>query len=175
MTDTVPAKLEDFRAHSKELLEGVAVIPLESHEDSRGEFTEIFRQYWTPENTPCQWNMVRSKPGVLRGVHVHRRHHDYLILAAGRCLFGLFDCRPESTTAYQSAMIEADEQNLYALAIPPGVAHGFYFFEDSMHIYAVSHYWDTDDELGCRFDDPDLKLSWPKTSSLTICNSPSTW
>jgi dTDP-4-dehydrorhamnose 3,5-epimerase len=47
------------------------------------------------------------------------------------------------------------------LTIPPGVAHGFYFHEDSIHVYAVSHEWDTADGLGCRWDDPALAISWP--------------
>jgi len=29
-----------------------------------------------------------------------------------------------------------------------------------VHIYAVSHYWDVDDELGCRWNDPDLEIPW---------------
>jgi dTDP-4-dehydrorhamnose 3,5-epimerase len=58
-------------------------------------------------------------------------------------------------------MIEADGEELQALVIPPGVAHGFYFPRPSLHAYAVSHYWNPLDELGCRFDDPELGITWP--------------
>jgi dTDP-4-dehydrorhamnose 3,5-epimerase len=50
-----------------------------------------------------------------------------------------------------------------ALVIPVGVAHGFYFHEPSIHVYAVSHEFDPLDELGCRWDDPDLDIAWPCT------------
>jgi dTDP-4-dehydrorhamnose 3,5-epimerase len=46
------------------------------------------------------------------------------------------------------------------------VAHGFLFHEPSLHIYAVSHYWDTADELGCRWDDPELGIPWPDAQPL---------
>jgi dTDP-4-dehydrorhamnose 3,5-epimerase-like enzyme len=46
------------------------------------------------------------------------------------------------------------------VAIPPGVAHGFLFVEPSLHVYAVDRTWDPDDELGCRWDDPQLAIPW---------------
>jgi len=47
------------------------------------------------------------------------------------------------------------------VSIPTGVAHGFYFHEPSVHLYAVSHYWDPADELACHWTDPDLGIPWP--------------
>jgi dTDP-4-dehydrorhamnose 3,5-epimerase len=45
--------------------------------------------------------------------------------------------------------------------IPPGVAHGFFSPDGSIVMYGVSRYWDPADELGVRFDDPELSLDWP--------------
>jgi dTDP-4-dehydrorhamnose 3,5-epimerase len=56
--------------------------------------------------------------------------------------------------------VELGEAHPRAISIPPGVAHGFYFNEDSLHVYAVSHYWRLADELGCRWDDPGLGIAW---------------
>ena len=53
-----------------------------------------------------------------------------------------------------------------ALVIPVGVAHGFYFHEPSIHVYAVSHEFDPADELGCRWYDPTLEIAWPCTDPL---------
>ena len=51
--------------------------------------------------------------------------------------------------------------------IPVGVAHGFYFHsERSVHVYAVSHEFDPADELGCRWDDPELDIVWPCSAPL---------
>jgi dTDP-4-dehydrorhamnose 3,5-epimerase len=74
---------------------------------------------------------------------------------------GLHDLRCSSSTYHASTLVALTGSALQALVIPPGVAHGFFFPEPSLHIYAVSHYWNTEDELGCRWDDPELKLPWP--------------
>ena len=63
-------------------------------------------------------------------------------------------------------MVELIADAPLALSIPPGVAHGFYFDESSLHVYAVSHEWDPSDELGCRWDDPDLGIAWPCSAPL---------
>ncbi len=33
-------------------------------------------------------------------------------------------------------------------------------------MYAVSHEWDPSDELGCRWDDPELGIAWPCSAPL---------
>jgi dTDP-4-dehydrorhamnose 3,5-epimerase len=58
-------------------------------------------------------------------------------------------------------VIEVTALQPIAIAIPEMVAHGFLFAEDSMHVYAVTEYFDPTDELGCRWDDPGLALHWP--------------
>ena len=143
-----------------ELPAGVVLTQLTEHADERGSFTELFRREWSTGIDPPQWNVVRSAAGVLRGVHLHRRHDDYLTLAAGRAVIGLHDLRAESETFGVSALLELQARDR-AITIPHGVAHGFLFLEPSIHVYAVSHYFDPIDELGCRFDDPTLGLDWP--------------
>jgi dTDP-4-dehydrorhamnose 3,5-epimerase len=141
------------------LPDGVLVQHLKVHEDERGTFTEVFRHAWPTNIAPLQWNCVRSRRGVLRGVHAHVRHADYLYIADGRCLVGLRDLRRESPTQGLSALVEMSGSS--ALTIPPRVAHGFYFPEPSLHVYAVSEYFDRTDEFGCHWADPALELAWP--------------
>jgi hypothetical protein len=93
-----------------------------------------------------QWNAVRSEAGVLRGVQVHVRHEDYLTLPYGRASVGLRDLRQDSPTEGLSAMVELSGDEPASLVIPRGLAHGFYFREPSLHIYAVTEYWDPDDK-----------------------------
>lgn len=138
----------------------VRSIALEMRADPRGVFTEIFRQAWYTGVAPRQWNLVSSVANTLRGVHVHIRHTDYLVVIRGRAAVGLVDLRRRSPTYRRALVREVSGDRLEALVIPPGVAHGFYFHTDAMHIYAVSHYWDPADELGCRWDDPGLGLQW---------------
>src|SRR5262249_30229938 len=130
----------------------------ESHVDGRGSLTEIFRSEWPGTFHPLQWNYVRSEPNVLRGVHVHFRHHDYLVLVEGRMHLYLHDIRRDSETAERNCDVELVGDRLGGVATPPGVAHGFYFSEPAALIYSVSEYWNLDDELGCRWDSPGLNM-----------------
>ena len=108
-----------------------------------------------------QWNAVWSEAGVLRGVHVHVRHDDYLTVPVGRASVGLRDLRRGSPTEGLTALVELGREQPGALVIPHGVAHGFYFHEPSLHVYAVSEYWDPADELACNWADPELGIEWP--------------
>jgi dTDP-4-dehydrorhamnose 3,5-epimerase len=142
---------------------GVTLFELEPHADSRGAFTELFRESWDTGVTPVQWNVVSSERNVLRGVHAHWRHLDYLSVVSGKATVGLHDLREGSPTEGLGTAVELASGTPAALVIPAGVAHGFYFSAPSLHVYSVSHEWDPSDELGCRWDDPGLDIPWPCT------------
>ncbi|WP_321342420.1 dTDP-4-dehydrorhamnose 3,5-epimerase family protein [Breoghania sp.] len=148
----------------RDLPDGVELRALTPHADSRGVFLEMFRQEWGVGGDLIQWNAVHSAPNVLRGVHVHANHVDYLIPIAGTLLLGLHDMRTQSPTGGRSVMLEIEGGSPQAVSIPIGVCHGFYFPVPSVHVYAVSSYWDGSDEFGCRYDDPDLGLNWPTSA-----------
>jgi dTDP-4-dehydrorhamnose 3,5-epimerase len=131
------------------------------HRDERGSVTEIFRQEWPASIRPCQWNVAYSEANVLRGVHVHYKHIDYLVLLRGRLSAGLYDVRPKSPTYRMSSVFEICCDDLSALRIPTGVMHGFYCHEPTIYVYGVDSYFDPNDELGCHWADPGLKLQWP--------------
>jgi dTDP-4-dehydrorhamnose 3,5-epimerase len=150
------------------LPQGLLIRDLEPHHDDRGSFTELHRLEWDSGIAPVQWNAVRSAAGVLRGVHVHPRHDDYLTVFAGRATIGLRDLRPDAPTWGLATTVELDGERPQAVTIPHGVAHGFYFPVASVHIYAVSEYFDSADELGCRWDDPALEIPWePATPQIS--------
>jgi len=86
-------------------IDGVFVHLLVPHEDSRGCFTEIYRDSWLTSFRSVQWSLVDSRARTLRGVHVHKRHHDYLMALSGTLLLGLHDLRPDSASNGKSAML----------------------------------------------------------------------
>jgi len=145
-------------------LDGVRIIDLTPHRDERGVLTEIFRESWNAGVQPRQWNVVHSEQNVLRGFHAHWQHSDYLTVVAGCMFLGLKDLRKDSPSFGKSASIVLKDEFHQAILIPPGVGHGFYFLQPSTHVYSVTHYWNPKDELGCRWDDPDLKIDWPATN-----------
>jgi len=146
-----------------ELPEGVSLVDLKMHPDRRGVLAEIYREAWFRPPRPIQWNVVSSDANALRGVHVHIFHTDYLFLIQVRALIGMRDLRRGSPSESRVALVEADGERLQVLVIPPGIAHGFYFHTQSIHIYGVTEYWNPDDELGCHYADPQLQISWPSS------------
>jgi len=145
-----------------DLPEGCERVALHTQRDSRGEFTEVFRLEWVTSFEPLQWELVSSRPGSLRGMKVHLRHVDYLVLLRGSFRIVLRDLRPSSRTFRTTFLIDRNSDSpREAITIPAGVAHGFYFHEASDMLIGVSRYWDTDDELQARWDDPVLAGAWP--------------
>jgi dTDP-4-dehydrorhamnose 3,5-epimerase len=139
---------------------GVCVRPLVAHRDERGSVVELFRRSWEPAVDAAQWTLVRSRPGTFRGVHVHLDHDDYLVVVSGRASIGLRDLRRDAPTFGRSAVVELAGEELSSIVIPRGVAHGFFFHKDSVHVYALTKEWDPSDELGCHFADPELAIPW---------------
>jgi dTDP-4-dehydrorhamnose 3,5-epimerase len=144
---------------------GVKLADLLLHSDDRGSLCEVFRANWLPAEL-VQWNFVRTAATVLRGVHCHVRHTDYLLVLEGKTIVGLSDVRQGCSTEGEAELIELRGDNPQSLSIPPGVAHGFYFEEPTLHIYGVTEYWSPDDELGCRWDDAALGIRWPFQDAL---------
>jgi hypothetical protein len=69
-------------------------------------FTEIFRASWATDIDPPQWNVVASQSNVLRGVHAHWRHGDYLVVLQGQMVVGLYDLRCSSSTYRASTFVD---------------------------------------------------------------------
>lgn len=137
---------------------GVVVRDLHRHVDDRGHLTEGFRSSW--DHLPLrQFNVVVSEPGVLRGVHMHFDHTDHLIMVNGYTVIGVHDCRADSPTFRLAASLVLRDGN-QAMSIPPGVAHGFWMPDGGTLVYGLDVEWTPADELGCAWDDPDLRIDW---------------
>ena len=149
-----PAVVVDRRAGAQPALpSGVELIDLPTDRER----TVLYDRSWGLGVEPVQWNAVRSRAGVLRGVHCHAQHADLLFMAEGRMRLGLADLRGGRRDVHCLDLTASLPQ---LITIPPGVAHGFLFLEPSLHVYAVDRTWDTADELGCRWDDPALAMPW---------------
>jgi dTDP-4-dehydrorhamnose 3,5-epimerase len=144
---------------------GVEVRPLVLHSDSRGGLVEIFRDNWLSAGSFVQWNIVYSERNALRGVHVHFRHVDYLVVLQGEACVAVSDIRQDSPTLGCSECLELSTDPMRALVIPTGVAHGIFSRTPTVIAYGVSGYYDPQDELGCRWDDADLGIPWEGVSA----------
>lgn len=157
---------DDFRNRPSDLPAGVRHVPLESQPDERGLFCEIYRAEWAAKDPAIQWNAIRSGAGVMRGVRVHLRHEDYLVILDGSMLVGLRDLRRGSPTEGRVSLLELGCREFSVLTIPPGVAHGLYSPEPALCVLGVTRYYEPSDEVACRWDDPELGIPWPFSSAI---------
>jgi len=135
---------------------GVLLLHPEVHPDDRGSFMEIFRQ--DDLGVPfVQGNHSKSREGVVRGLHYHRKQSDAWYVLQGRARVGLADVRDRSGQALTVDLSGDDPAVLY---IPPGVAHGFAALTDIELIYWVTHHYDNSDEFGVSWNDPTLGVPW---------------
>jgi dTDP-4-dehydrorhamnose 3,5-epimerase len=142
---------------------GVQLFALEPHADDRGSLTEVYRREWVEDGREVvQANLTVSRPGVLRGLHWHRRQADYWCVLAGVAHVALVDLREGSPTrlATFERRIDAAEARV-GIAIPAGVAHGFHAETEVLLQYLVDAPYTGEDEFGLAWDDPELGLSWP--------------
>ncbi len=152
------------------LIAGVQLVEIEAHGDQRGRFAEVFRKEWFPQRSwdDVQWSRSESRAGTLRGLHFHHRQIDYWHCALGTMRVGLLDLRVDSPTRGVGQVVELNQQELGAIFIPIGVAHGFYAVTDVMLFYLVDNYYDGTDEFGVAWDDEDAKLDWRVSGELTL-------
>jgi dTDP-4-dehydrorhamnose 3,5-epimerase len=140
---------------------GVRVWPLEMHPDERGHLTELFRAEWDTGLAPVQWTVLLNVAKSLRGMDIHVWHDDCQVLVEGRAVLGLKDLRRDSPTKGRAELIEMAADDLRAIVVPQGVAHGFYFFERSILMVGSTSYYDPEDHLPCHYADPELGIQWP--------------
>jgi dTDP-4-dehydrorhamnose 3,5-epimerase len=115
-----------------------------------------------PEPRFAQANLSNSAPGVLRGLHFHRRQLDYWVVADGRAWVALVDARPLLDGSGDRPIVETRELAADAtVTIPAGVAHGFLALERLSLVYLVTAEYDATDELGFAWDDPLAAIPWP--------------
>lgn len=146
---------------SKEIA-GVYLAELGAFQDERGRFMETFRKAWFPWRSweIVQTNRSDSRQGVLRGLHYHFHQVDYWYVVQGRIRAGLADIRPDSPTFRRVETVEMGGPNQIGLFIPVGVAHGFVALSDVTLTYVVDNYYDSSDEYGVAWNDPELAVPW---------------
>src|SRR5438309_3580335 len=123
------------------LIDGVRWGAIRAHADERGAFREVWRASAFAGAPPfVQANLSRSKAGVLRALHYHRKQVDHWIVVTGRVFVALVDLRPLRSDAKARPPIETrtlsgDE----TVTIPTHVAHGFLALEPTQLLYLVTN------------------------------------
>lgn len=157
------------------LLPGVWLIDLEPRQDERGWFSRTWcEEEFAAHHLNTRWpqgNLTRThQAGSIRGLHWQAEPHPEIKLI--RCSAGAIwdvavDVRPESPTFGRWEAWELSAENLRQLYLPAGIAHGYQTLTDNAEVaYLMSEFYHPELAQGCRWDDPDLGIPWPKPVSV---------
>lgn len=155
-------------------LEALALIETPLFHDSRGFFTETFRQEWMAQlgidAVFVQENHSRSNPGVLRGLHYQMNPPQGKLVSVRRGAIWdvAVDMRKDSPTYGLHYGVELNDANGLMLWVPAGFAHGFCVLGDAPAdvTYKVTGYYNAAGEFGLRWNDPTVAIRWPVTTPL---------
>ncbi|ACU53501.1 dTDP-4-dehydrorhamnose 35-epimerase related [Acidimicrobium ferrooxidans DSM 10331] len=139
----------------------VIVIRPTVHADARGAFQETYRRSWFPLGREMvQGSRSDKVAGSLVGMHYHLHQADYWYVVRGTAQVLLYDFRHGSRTEGTTWSLLMGDEDPIGLFIPPGVAHGFAALTDLTLTYLVDGYYNPDDELGLRWNDPTFHGLW---------------
>ncbi len=151
-------------------LKDAYVIEPERVEDDRGYFARTWCQQefadrgLDSELSQCNISFNHQQ-GTVRGMHLQLLPFAETKLV--RCTHGamydvIVDLRPDSPTFQQWTAIDLTADNLKALYVPKGFAHGFQTLTDDTSVfYQMSGCYQPGFARGFRWNDPTFKIDWP--------------
>ena len=145
------------------MIEGIQLLPLRRHADSRGWLMEIRRESLLPKPSR-QTNVSFSRQGVIRGLHYHERGQDDLFA----CLSGMARVVVLDRESGETFTVDIGDENPVAVYVPGQLAHGFEALTDLIFCYHVTEEYDPadPDEHGIPWDDPRVKHLWSTQSPI---------
>ncbi len=115
-----------------------------------------------------QDNHSRSARGTIRGMHLQKRQGTIpgqaklVRCARGSIVDVVVDVRPWSPTFRRWHAVTLDDEKHESLFIPVGFGHGFCVTSDVADVcYKCTSTYDPATEVGFRFDDPTVGITWP--------------
>ncbi len=144
----------------------VFVMDSESYMDDRGSLTKIYSREWFQENNIdfriCEECVIRSKVGVLRGLHTQITVPQPKMLS---CIEGKIwvvvvcvDLGSSNLGKWVSVVLERGN----SIFVPGSYALGSLALEESVFHIAYGSYYVAEYSSGIRWDDKDLGILWPK-------------
>ena len=153
-------------------MEGVLVLEPTVHGDRRGFFWESWSKR-DMEQAGLFYDFVQdnhslsTQKGTLRGIHFQRGDKAQAKLV--RCTRGAVldvavDLRPDSPTYKKWTAVELSAENKKQLLIPRGFGHAFLTLTDEVEfLYKADNYYAPEADAGIRWNDPEIRISWPIT------------
>lgn len=154
----------------------VVVITPQYFTDSRGGFSEVFKQsdFKTAGVDPAsggagapwqQINWSTSHKNVLRGMHYQIQPHaqgKLVSVIAGTIYDAVIDIRRTSPTFGQWVATTLTAEQRQMMWVPPGFAHGFCVISDMAEVlYNCTTEYSPQSERGIIWNDPAVGITWP--------------
>lgn len=153
-------------------LPGVFVVEPKVYGDARGFFMETWNmRRFSSFGINLQFvqdGHSRSCRGTMRGLHYQKPHPQGKLVRAvvGEVFDVVVDVRRSSRTFGKWIGIQLSAENKRMLWVPEGFAHGFYVTSDFAELlYKFTDYYFPEHECCIRWDDPNLAIHWPVTST----------
>lgn len=155
-------------------IKGLKIIEPSVFGDARGYFMETYNYNdFAEAGIDCQFvqdNQSASKKGVLRGLHSQKEYpQDKLVRVVNGEVFDVaVDMRPESETFGKWFGVLLSAENKKQFFIPKRFAHGFIVLSDYAEFcYKVTDFYHPNDELGVKWNDPQIGVEWPMPEGMT--------
>ncbi len=153
-----------------EIIEDLLLITPSIYYDTRGYFYESWNQKEFTKLIGKSINFLQdnhsfSMQGVIRGLHYQVppfQQQKLVTCIRGEIFDVAVDIRKKSPTFGSWSGTYLNEKNHNQLWVPEGFAHGFIVTSSfALVMYKVDQYWKKNHEHSIRWDDEDLKISWP--------------
>ena len=141
------------------------LIKTKIFKDQRGFFKEVFKNKVVQNDNFIFDCMSYSKKNVLRGLHFQKKNPQAKLLTVvqGRIFDVCVDLRKKSKTYGKYFSIELSQKSVFSILIPRGFAHGFQrLSKECVVYYKCSNYRDKNSEVTLAWNDPTLKIKWPR-------------
>jgi dTDP-4-dehydrorhamnose 3,5-epimerase len=152
-------------------LEGLLTIEPDVYGDYRGFFLESWSERRYREagigTAFVQDNFSFSQRGTLRGLHFQNPLAQGKLVSVwqGEVFDVAVDIRRGSRTFGQWHGVNLTADSKRQFYVPPGFAHGFAVIsETALFHYKCTEIYSPQNELGFRWDDPEVGIKWPLAS-----------
>lgn len=149
-------------------LPGVMLVEVDVYRDARGFFAEVYHaEKYAAAGLPgrfVQDNQSHSRRGVLRGLHgqIGTPQGKLVRALSGEIFDVAVDMRRGSPTYARWVGVVLSAENFRQLYVPPGFLHGFCVLSESADIvYKCTGFYSPPDEIGVRWNDPEIGIAWP--------------
>jgi len=163
----------------KTKLEGVLQFKLESFEDFRGEYVELFREdlYLKEIRNSLKGTLYEKDAGklkfveddistgsrgVLKGLHGDKKTWKLISCLFGKFYLVVLNCNPKSADFGKWEGFTLSAINRKQILIPPFYGNGHLVLSDyDIYHYKQSAYYDPKNQFTIKWNDPKYKIWWP--------------